>query len=126
MVPEKVLVDTSAWIEALRVDGDEPTRQEVRRGLEEGIAVFADLVLLELWNGAGGERERSYLLSLERNLECLPTTPEVWRRAREMAQQCRRAGRTIPATHLLIAACGAEHGAVLLHRDKHFDQIERL
>jgi hypothetical protein len=126
MVTEKVLVDTSAWIEALRVDGDEPTRREVRRVVEEGIAVFSDLVLLELWNGAGGEPEKRYLLSLERNLECLPTTPEVWRRAREMALQCRRAGRTIPATDLLVAACAAEHGAVLLHRDKHFDQIERV
>lgn len=119
-----ILVDTSAWIEALRPDGEDRIRREVRLAVEEGVAVFCDLVLLELWIGARGEAERRYLGALERELECLPTTPEVWQRSRELARRCRRAGLTIPATDLLIASCATHHEAALLHRDRHFDRID--
>ncbi|HEX2165061.1 MAG TPA: PIN domain-containing protein [Thermoanaerobaculia bacterium] len=121
----RVLVDTSAWIEALRPDGDDGVRREVREALEEGAAAFCDLVLLELWNGARGEAEREYLAQLEAELVCLPTTPEVWRDARELARACRAAGANVPATDLLIAACAGHHGAGLLHRDRHLELIAR-
>jgi hypothetical protein len=125
-VPGPVLVDTSAWIEALRPQGDERVRREVRSAVEDGDAAFCDLVLLELWNGSGGEAERSYLSALERELQCLPTTAEVWRHGRELAIRCRGAGLSVPATDLLIAACASHHGVTLLHRDRHFDQIAGL
>lgn len=118
-----VLIDTSAWIEALRPEGDEAVRREVRAALEDGAAVFCDLVRLELWNGARGARERKYLEELERELATLATTDEVWRRARDLAHRCRSQGLTLPATDLLIAACAQHHGAALLHRDDHFDRI---
>jgi predicted nucleic acid-binding protein len=122
-VPKPVLVDTSAWIEALRSDGNEEVRRGVRAAVEEGTAVFCDLVRLELWNGARGARERKYLEELERDLETLPATPDVWRRARDLARRCRGRGLTLPATDLLISACAEHHGATLLHRDDHFDRI---
>lgn len=118
-----VLVDTSAWIEALRPEGSEAVRREVHLAVEEGVAVFCDLVRLELWNGARGRRELKFLGALERELETLATTEDVWERARDLARECRRSGVTVPATDLLIAACAAHHGATLLHRDRHFDQI---
>lgn len=122
-MPEPVLIDTSAWIEALRPEGDETVRREVRSLLEDGAAVFCDLVLLELWNGARGSRERQYLEELERELPTLATTDEVWERSKDLARSCRQKGLTIPATDLLIAACAEHHGARLLHRDDHFDRI---
>lgn len=122
-MPKRVLIDTSAWIEALRPEGDETVRREVRSLLEDGVAVFCDLVLLELWNGARGARERQYLEQLERELPTLPTTGEVWERSRDLARRCRRKGLTIPATDLLIAACAEHHGSPLLHRDDHLDLI---
>lgn len=120
---DRVLIDTSAWVEALRPDGDEEVRRQVRLLIEDGAAVLCDLVLLELWNGARGEAEHRYLAALQGELECLPTTPAVWDRSRDLARGCRAAGITVPATDLLIAACAAEHGTSLLHRDRHFDRI---
>ena len=122
-MPQPVLVDSSAWVEVLRPGGDEALRREVRSLVAEGAAVFCDLVLLELWNGARGKAEQRYLASLEEELERLPAPAEVWDRSRELARACRAAGATVPATDLLIAACAAHHGAALLHRDRHFDHI---
>ena len=121
-----VLIDTSAWVEALRADGDDSMRREVQLALEDGTAAFCDMILLELWSGARGNRERKYLKALEGDIECLPTTAEVWKRSRDLARRCRQAGLTIPATDILIAACALHHGARVLHRDRHFEQIQKL
>lgn len=118
-----VLVDTSAWIEALRTDGDAEVRAEVRSVVSQGVALFCDMVLLELWNGAGGKAEVRLLADLERDLDCVETTVEVWSAANAMARACREKGITVPATDLLIAACAETHGLLLLHHDAHFDAV---
>lgn len=122
----RVLVDTSAWIEALRRGGDPAVRAEVSAATVDGAAVFCDLVLLELWNGARGTAEIEMLEQLQRDVECVPTTAEVWALAAVLARSCRRRGLTVPATDLLIAACARTHSLSLLHRDSHFDLIAEV
>jgi len=119
----RVLVDTSAWIDALREDGDPQVRSAVKELTSDGLAVLCDVVRLELWNGAGGSAEVRMLRELERELECVPTTDEVWRRAIELARACRSRGLSVPAVDLLVAACADGHGLDLLHHDAHFDSI---
>jgi predicted nucleic acid-binding protein len=118
-----ILIDTSAWIDALRKDGDPDIRAAVKGLTADGDAVLCDMVRLELWNGAHGKAERQTLTELEKELECVPTSTEVWKTAIELAGACRRKGITAPATDLLIAACAEHHGLDLLHHDTHFDQI---
>jgi hypothetical protein len=118
-----VLVDTSAWIDALRKDGDPDIRSAVKGLTADGDAVLCDMVRLELWNSARGTAERRFLAGLEKELECVPTSAEVWQTAIKLADACRRQGLTVPATDLLIAACAEHHGLGLLHHDTHFDQI---
>jgi predicted nucleic acid-binding protein len=120
-----VLVDTSAWIDALRKDGDTAVREAVYHATAEGEAVLCDIVRLELWNGARGDAERKILRALERDLDVAPSPAEVWDAAVRLAAACRRKGITVPATDLLVAACASHHGLGLLHHDEHFDQIER-
>jgi predicted nucleic acid-binding protein len=119
----KVLVDTSAWVETLRPDGDPTVRAAVSLAADDGRAVVCDMVLLELWNGAGDSREERLLRNLERLTPLVPTTDAVWQKARDLARQCRRAGQTLPGADLLIAACAQVHGLDLLHRDGHFDRL---
>ena len=54
-MPRRVLIDTSAWIDALRKDGDAEIRSSVRHITAEGRAVICDLIRIELWNGAAGK-----------------------------------------------------------------------
>ena len=122
----RVLVDTSAWIDTLRRDGDPDIRASVRTATVEGRAVLCDLVLLELWNGAHGASEQRILRELERDLDKVATSPAVWEAASELARTCRKVGVSVPATDLLIAACAEHHGLELLHRDSHFDHIARV
>ncbi len=121
---ERVLIDTSAWVEALRREGEAEVRSQVAALVTSGQAVFCDLVLLELWNGARGAQEQKVLRGLERDLEKVETSAEVWDLASDLARRCRATGITVPATDLLVAAIARHHQIPLLHRDAHFDQID--
>ncbi len=44
-----------------------------------------------------------------------------WQTARELAQKCRKSGKTIPATDLLIASCALVHHVPVEHQDAHLD-----
>lgn len=117
------LVDTSAWIETLRPQGDADTRRAVEEATREGDAALCEMVLLELWAGAGSTRERAVITRLTADLEMLAIDADVWQKAWALARTCRAAGITVPTTDLLIAACADHHGVELLERDAHFAQI---
>lgn len=120
-----VLIETSAWIEAMRPKGDEKIRAQVRELMEEGRAAWCHMVRLELWAGAK-PKEIPTLEEFRRNIHDLKTPEAVWESAYELAKRVRAKGFTLPATDLLIVACARFHGAEVLHKDKHFDQIKML
>lgn len=117
------MIDSSAWIHFLRPDGDVDVRQRVLLALRAGLAAWCPVVRLELWNGAGGERERTTLRDFARVLPELPITAEVWDHACMLARSCRNAGVSVPATDLLIVACAQVHAADVIHADADFDRI---
>jgi len=117
------LIDTSSWIEALRTQGNAQVRQRVKSLMLEEGAAWCEMILLELWNGARGNYEQKMLKELEREIICLPTNQEVWSLSKELAKKCRKAGKTVPSTDLLIVACGLKHNVPIEHQDKHLDVI---
>lgn len=121
-----ILIDTSSWIHTLRPKGDSAVRARVEQALREGLACWCPMIRLELWNGAGGEREKRVLRDLERVLPELQIDANVWQAAYDLAFRARTAGVTIPASDLLIAACGRYHGAALETSDTDFDQLVNL
>jgi predicted nucleic acid-binding protein len=121
-----ILVDTSSWIHLLQPRGDASVRERVQRLLEAGEACWCPLIRLELWNGAGGERERKVLRDFERVLPELAIDDEVWRGAYELARRTRIAGVSVPATDLLIAACARHHEVELEQSDSDFELLAKL
>ena len=121
-----VLVETSCWIEALRKDGRLDVREKVRQLMTDGTAAWCEMILLELWNGARGDREKSHLKQLQEEIPVLPITAEVWRSSFDLARQCRRLGHTIPVADLLIFSCGRHHRASIESMDADFELLRRL
>jgi hypothetical protein len=110
----------------LRPSGDASVRARVERALQTGEACWCAMVRLELWNGAGGERERKVLRDFERLLPELSITDEVWSAAAELARRARANAVTVPASDLLIAACARHHRASLETADADFDLLGAL
>ncbi|MBI3354646.1 MAG: PIN domain-containing protein [Nitrospirae bacterium] len=121
-----VLIDTSSWIEALRLSGRHNVRKNVQDLMVDGRAAWCDMVAVELWNGARGSYERQKLFELEKEITCLETSHEVWQTARILAQKCREAGHTVPSTDLVIAACAIVYNAGIEHCDNHIDLILKV
>jgi predicted nucleic acid-binding protein len=121
-----LLIDTSSWIHLLRPNGDPAVRARIERALQGGEACWCPMIRLELWNGAGGEREKKVLRDFERLLPELAMDETVWCVAYELARRARSAGVSVPATDLLIAACAKHHEADLEHSDSDFEQLSKL
>jgi predicted nucleic acid-binding protein len=81
------------------------------------------MVRLELWNGAGGDREKKVLRDFERLLPDLAINREVWDDAVELARSARARAVTVPASDVLIAACARYHGAELEAADSDFELL---
>lgn len=123
---ELVVIDTTCWIEAMRQGGDEDVRRQVTELLQSNRARFVDIVRLELHNGVGAGAERSFLRDVEALVDTLPTSPEVWGKARSLASKARAQGITVPATDLLVYAATRVHRVGLLHRDGHFEMLAAM
>src|ERR1700742_2404821 len=110
----------------LRPNGDAAVKVRVLRALDTGEACWCPVIRLELWNGAGGERERKVLREFEQALPELAIDQAVWNAAYDLARRARSAGISVPATDILIAACARHHQVELEHADSDFSHLEKL
>jgi predicted nucleic acid-binding protein len=120
------LVDTSSWVHQIRRRGDPEVRARVEHLLRAGEAAWCPVVRLELWAGVGSDADRKLLRDYEQRIPELSISDAVWREACDLADRCRRAGKTAPPHDILIAACAGHHGVEIEHDDSHFDQLARL
>lgn len=120
------LIDSSAWVHALRPTGDPGVKARVRVLLQSGEAAWCAMVRLELWNGARGQHEQRVLAEMERDLPDLEINSDVWRVANDLARAARAAGQTIPPTDILIAACARHHRVEIEHADDHLGALSAL
>lgn len=123
MGPEKILVDTSAWILSFKKTGDPRLKDYLRQSITAGIVSTCSLIILELLQGCRTEEERGSLKTKLESLDALCLTVSTWEQAYELGFALRRKGLTIPTTDLIIAALALENKCVLLHHDQHFEKI---
>lgn len=119
------LIDTSAWILALRPDGSETARNEVARLLLAGDAATTGIVMLELLSGAKTQKEYRELHEDMTALVQLAISPQTWESACRFAYVLRRRGVTVPATDVLVMSVAVEGHCTLLHADRHFELMAR-
>ena len=81
---------------------------------------------LELWNGAGGDREQRALRDFAAVLPDLPIDEDVWSAAYDRARRALARGITVPATDVAIAACARIHCADLESADSDFQWLRRV
>lgn len=124
MSDELYLIDTSIWIEVLRPgrDGSSLTAR-VDELLAADVVATTSMVRLELLGGCRSREEWSRLERLLLALHPLTVGEQHWEDAARVGFELRRAGTTVPFTDLLIGSVAMMGGAVLVHRDRHFDAI---
>lgn len=119
------LVDSSAWIEFLRKNGNPATSARVDALLESDTAAICGMVELEVLQGLR-QHEARRLHTLLQALHFLETTRADYVNAGHRLRRLRQKGVTIPASDSLIASVAARHGHPVLTTDRHFRHFTGL
>ena len=118
-----ILVDTSVWIDLLRVRGFRRTTV-FEAALDGDEAVLTRFQELELLQGARDEGEWSLLREYLDTQEYLEVGTDSWANAARIYFDLRRIGKTVRSPiDCCIAQIAIDHGVLLLHRDRDFEVI---
>ena len=121
---DKVLIDTSVWIEFFRKSGSEVSSR-LRDVLVEERAAVAGIISLELQRGADGETELKFLDRFLTAIHYIPTKEELYKNAGFMGYNLSKKGIHIGTVDLLIAQTAIENDIPLYALDRHFKEIAR-
>ena len=114
------VVDSSAWIFALRPQPVIIIQRRVDELVAANKAATTGMIVLELLGGARTTSELQELHLLLNGLRRIETRESDWVSAAEIAFRLRRLGRTIPLADILVACQARRAKAGVLHADRHF------
>ena len=127
MEVSRYCVDTSAYIQFLRGDGDAVAAID-----GAGWIGFPTIALGELYTGFSlsvrHERDAVRLRDFLAHpvVETIPVDDEVAHEYGRLVAELRRIGKPLPANDIWIAACAARTSSVVLTCDSHFERIARV
>jgi len=119
-----VIVDTSAWIEFFRRDGDPAVKLAMKALVEELEATLCGPVEMEFLGGAR-PHERPRIQSRFEILPYLSNNQKIWREAATHYATLRGEGLTIPWNDVLIATLAIGQGYRVYAVDHHFEAMAR-
>jgi predicted nucleic acid-binding protein len=117
-----VLVDSSAWIEALRRNGDLRVKLAIEGLLDAYEAQWCTPIRLEVLGGARKE-ERTRLGHWFSVIPYRSVREEDWERAIALAWRLRDGGLTVPWLDVVIAAVALQDQVRVYAVDAHFKEI---
>ena len=120
---DKVIIDTSAWIESFQPQGDDGLANIVKDLILKGQVLLPGIIKAELLRGTKNKKEYMRLRGLLGGLSYLPVQEEFWDKLSEFSFILFRKGITVPLTDTYIALLCLENDAWILHRDRHFNLI---
>jgi len=120
---DKVIIDTSAWIESFRPQSEKTFINLVKDLILKGRILVPGIIKTEILRGTKNKKEYNQLNDLLKGLEYLPVSYDFLEKLSRFSFRLFRKGVTVPLTDTYIALLGIENNASILHRDKHFDLI---
>jgi len=121
---DKILVDTSAWIEFFRKK--DPYYKVILELIDNGKVCCLGIVLAELLQGAKSQKELDVLKEFLYVFDFLPESTEMWRKAGELSYLLRQKGKAVGLSDCYISIVANINDATLLTQDKHFEVIGKV
>lgn len=119
---DKILIDTSVWIEFFRKSGSVVSGR-LKNILVEERAAVTGIISLELQRGAAGETELKFLGRFLAAIDYVLTKEESYKNAGLMGYNLSNKGINIGTVDLLIAQIAIENNIPLYTLDRHFKEI---
>lgn len=124
MKNQRIIVDTSIWIEYFKNNQKYVPFIEDNLNLEN--ILISGPIISELLHGIKSEKE--YKL-LSESISAVPYAECVyddWIKTGETLYNLKKKGITVPLTDILISAIAIRHDASVLSLDKHFKSIDMI
>lgn len=118
---DKVLVDTSVWIDFFRKK--EPSYSRVLKLLDEDKICCIGLILAELIQGAKSREEVKTIKDFTYVFSFLDESGKLWEKAGELAYSLKRSGKQIGLSDCYIAIASNNEKVGILTLDNHLDTI---
>ena len=122
---DRVIIDTSAWIESFRPEGDKTFGSLVKDLILNGRVLIPGVIKTELLKGTRSKKEYNRLYELLKGLEYVSVPDEFWEKLAGFSFELFKKGVVVPLVDAYIALLGMETKASILHHDKHFDLIAK-
>ena len=120
---DKVIIDTSAWIDSFRPGSEKSFQRMVKDLIIQELVLLPGIIKTELLRGTKNKKEFDQLNQMLKGLTYLAVAEDFWERLSAFSFQLFRKGIVVPLTDTYIALLCIENQVALLHRDKHFDMI---
>jgi predicted nucleic acid-binding protein len=124
-MPDKTLVDTSAWIEFFRKK-ESPISPKLRDYLELNQACYTGPIAVELYQGAKTNKEVEVIDQLLQTIHYVEITRSHYHHAGQISDAAARSGRIFSIVDLILAVVAHDEQLKLLSLDTHFKEISRF
>jgi len=122
---ERVLVDTSVWVEYFR-KGNPDLSARLDELMEVGGICIPAVVLAELIQGSKTELEIRTIEDLKDAFTVIDQKEGTWIEAGKLSYKLRRKGKSVHLTDCYIAVIARENGCAILTCDAHFRDIREV
>jgi hypothetical protein len=123
-MPDKVLIDTSVWIEFFRKKGTDIS-SKLREYLKLNQACYTGPIAVELYQGAKTQKEIQTLEQLFQIIPYVEITRAHYHRAGLMSQRAARNGKIFSTIDMIIAVVAHDEQLSLFTLDSHFQDISQ-
>ena len=123
-MPDKVLVDTSVWIEFFRKKGA-VVSSRLREILNVGQACYLGPIAVELYQGAKTRKEIQIVDQLLENIHYVEMTRAHYHHAGIISRELARQGKTFSTIDMIIAVVALDEQLALFTLDSHFQEISK-
>jgi len=121
-MPDKVLIDTSVWIEFFR-KRESPVSLNIREWLKLNQVYYTGPIVVELYQGAKTTKEIQIINQLLDTINYVDITREHYHHAGLTSQKAARDGKIFSTIDMIIAAVAHDENLSLFSLDHHFLEI---
>ena len=119
---DKVLVDTSVWIEFFR-EKKSGVSLKVKEYLRLNQVCYIGLIAVELYQGAKTEKETQVINNLFESVNYVEMERKHYFHAGQISQKAARKGKTFSIVDMIIATLAHDENLTLFTLDHHFREI---
>lgn len=125
MNAEKILVDTSVWIEYFR-NPESEAAAALNDILDDQEICVPKMVLAELIQGAKSAKEIAVIEDFFDAFRVIDQSGETWMEAGRLAYELKKKGKTVHLLDCYLVVMAKEHACSIFTLNRHFQEIREI